>query len=34
MKKIVNKIKVLLGEIWLGFTIAEQNRNKSQWGKF
>jgi hypothetical protein len=24
----------ILKEIWLGFTIAEQNRDKSQWGKF
>ena len=21
-------------EIWLGFKIAEQNRDRSQWGKF
>lgn len=31
---LLKKIKKVLGEIWLGFTIAEQNRNKSQWGKF
>jgi hypothetical protein len=24
----------ILKEIWLGFTIAEQNRDNSQWGKF
>ncbi len=34
MKYLLGKIKRVLGEIWLGFTIAEQNRNKSQWGKF
>lgn len=34
MKKILGKIKSVLGQIWLGFTIAEENRNKSQWGKF
>jgi hypothetical protein len=30
MGEIVRIIK----EIWLGFKIAEQNRDKSQWGKF
>lgn len=30
----MNKIKLLLKEIWLGFKIAEENRHKSQWGKF
>jgi hypothetical protein len=34
MKNIVQKIKRVLGEVWLGFKIAEENRNKSQWGKF
>ena len=24
----------ILKDIWLGFKIAEKNRNKSQWGKF
>ncbi len=24
----------IIKEIWLGFKIAEQNRDKSQWGKF
>ncbi len=30
MKKII----LILKEIWLGFKIAEENRHKSQWGKF
>ncbi len=30
----MNKIKSFLKEIWLGFKIAEENRHKSQWGKF
>ncbi len=34
MKKILRKIKWVLSEVWLGFKIAEENRNKSQWGKF
>ena len=34
MKNIVQKIKKVLREIWLGFKIAEENKNKSQWGKF
>jgi hypothetical protein len=34
MKKILIKIKSILSEIWLGFKIAEENRHKSQWGKF
>jgi hypothetical protein len=41
-----NRMKYLLGnnplgefikvvrEVWLGFKIVEENRNKSQWGKF
>jgi hypothetical protein len=24
----------IIKEIWLGFKIAEENRHKSQWGKF
>ena len=31
---LLKKIKRTLGEIWLGFKIAERNKNKSQWGKF
>ena len=34
MKRLIEKIKRVLSEIWLGFKIAEKNRNKSQWGKF
>jgi hypothetical protein len=34
MKKVLGKVKRVLDEIWLGFKIAEENRNKSQWGKF
>ena len=34
MKYIVQKVKRVLSEVWLGFKIAEENRNKSQWGKF
>ena len=34
MKKVLGKVKRVLGEIWLGFKIAEENKNKSQWGKF
>ena len=34
MKNIVQKIKKVLSEIWLGFKIAEGTKNKSQWGKF
>ena len=30
----MNKIKSFLKEVWLGFKIAEENRHKSQWGKF
>jgi hypothetical protein len=30
----MKKIKSILKEIWLGFKIAEENRHKSQWGKF
>ena len=31
---MVQKIKRVLSEVWLGFKIAEENKNKSQWGKF
>jgi hypothetical protein len=34
MKKILRKIKSTLNDIWLGFKISEENRDKSQWGKF
>jgi hypothetical protein len=34
MKKVFQKIKIILKDILLGFKIAEENRNKSQWGKF
>ena len=34
MKKILSKLKSALKDIWLGFKIAEENRHKSQWGKF
>ncbi len=34
MKLIINKVKQFFNEIWLGIKIAEQNRDKSQWGKF
>jgi len=33
MKSILNKIKQLFKDIFLGFKIAEENRHKSQWGK-
>ncbi len=31
---MIKNIKKFLNQIWLGFKIAEQNRDKSQWGKF
>jgi hypothetical protein len=31
---MIKQIKQFFKEIWLGFKIAEQNRDKSQWGKF
>jgi len=31
---LLKKIKKILADIWLGFKIAEENKNKSQWGKF
>jgi hypothetical protein len=34
MKKIFQKIKSIIKDILLGFKIAEENRDKSQWGKF
>ena len=34
MKRIIQKVKSILREILMGFRIAEENRNKSQWGKF
>jgi len=34
MKKVFQKIKIILKDILSGFKIAEENRNKSQWGKF
>ena len=30
----MNKIIKILRELWLGIRIAEENRDKSQWGKF
>lgn len=30
----MNRIKQFFKEVWLGITIAEQNRDKCQWGKF
>ena len=30
---ILKNIKQFFKEIWLGFKMAEENRNKSQWGK-
>jgi hypothetical protein len=34
MRKIIQSTKQFFKDIWLGFKIAEQNRDKSQWGKF
>jgi hypothetical protein len=34
VNKIINNIKSFFKDIWLGFKIAEENRHKSQWGKF
>jgi hypothetical protein len=31
---ILKNIKQFFKEIWLGFKIAEENKHKSQWGKF
>ena len=33
-RKYIKSIKQFFKDVWLGFTIAEQNRDKSQWGKF
>lgn len=30
----IQKIKYFFKQVWLGFKIAEENRDKSQWGKF
>ena len=30
----VGELVKIIKEIWLGFKIVEQNRDKSQWGKF
>lgn len=32
--KIIQKIKSFFKEVFLGFKIAEENRDKSMWGKF
>ena len=34
MKRILKNVKYFFKEIFLGFRIAEENRDKSQWGKF
>jgi len=34
MSRIMNIIKQFFKSVWLGITIAEQNRDKSPWGKF
>ncbi len=34
MKLIFKSIKNFFKDVWLGFKLAEQNRDKSQWGKF
>jgi hypothetical protein len=34
MRKIIQSAKQFFKDIWLGFKIAEENRDKSQWGKF
>jgi hypothetical protein len=34
MNKLIIKFKKILQEILLGFKIAEENKHKSQWGKF
>ena len=31
---MIKQIKQFFKQIWLGFKIAEENRDKSQWGKF
>jgi hypothetical protein len=34
MNKLIIKFKKILQEILLGFKIDEENKHKSQWGKF
>jgi len=34
MKRIILKLKSIIKDILLGFKMAEENRDKSQWGKF
>ena len=34
MKKIIKTIRVFISEVFLGFKISEENRHKSQLGKF
>ena len=34
MIKILQNIKRVFKDIWLGFKIAEETKDKSQWGKF
>ena len=34
IKKLFYKLKTAFQDLWLGFKIAEENRHKSQWGKF
>jgi hypothetical protein len=34
MKKLIVTFKKILQDVWLGFKIAEENRHKSQWGKW
>ncbi len=34
MKNLFKKIKEWFTDIFLGFKMAEENRSKSQWGKF
>lgn len=30
----MNRLKQFFSQIWLGFTIAEEYKGKSQWGKW
>jgi hypothetical protein len=34
MKKLLSNIKLIVKDIWMGFKIAEENRDKSFLGKF
>jgi hypothetical protein len=34
MKKLIQSVKKFVKDVWLGFTLAEEYRSKSQWGKF